>query len=335
MVYKILYSNYNDGMSKARIVILLDILRKYSNESHPLNADAIAGYLRDAGEEADRRTIYSDIAALRNAGYEIEDYREGWQYGYYYSGQPFDNAELRLMADGINGNSFLTERKTDAMLDKLLSLTSIYDRKVIEKTLSYRHPKTNNEQILYNIDALQQALYERKEVSFRYFDYDIKGTRKYRRSRQNYCSVPYAIIWNQERYYMIGYSLNHEDFTHFRIDKMENITAEDTAHQFVEFDARDYVQRTFGMYGGTLREVKLRCRSIMAGELLDQFSNYMLITSSDDSYIELSVRIRPSPVFYSWLFQYGQDVEILYPQDVREQYRQLALKEAQRYENGF
>ena len=321
-------------MSKARIIRLLDILRTHSNEDHPLNAETLSSYLREFGEEADRRTIYTDIAALREAGYEIELYRDGKQYDYYYAGSLFDNAELRILADGVSSNSFLTDKKTTAMLEKLLSLTDKYDRKVIEQTLSYRHPKTNNEQILYNIDTLQQALYRHQAVSFRYFDYDIRGTKQYRRSRQNYTSVPYAIIWNKERYYLIGYSENHQDFTHIRIDKMENITVSETGHQFTEFDARDYVQRTFGMYGGQLTEVRLRCRSSLAGELTDQFADYMLLTAADDSFFELSVRIRPSPVFYSWLFQYGKDVEILYPREIRQQYRQLALSEAQRYQDG-
>ena len=319
-------------MSKARIVKILDILRRYSNYDHALNADAISRYLLEVGEEAERKTIYSDISNLREAGYDIELKREGHDVGYYYDGTLFDNAELRILADAVNSSNFITENKSDKMIDKLMSLTNVYDGEIIKDTVSYRHPKTSNEQILYNIDTLQNALHYRKGVNFLYFDLDFNNGKKYRKGMKRYHTVPYAIVWDQERYYLIGFSEKYDGFTHYRIDRMERIEIEETSHLMKPFDVREYVQKTFGMYSGLTREVRLRCRSRLASEVWDQFGEFSIINQKDDDWFTVVVNVRESPVFYSWLFMYGEDVELLGPEDVVEQYRQRCRNVLKRYE---
>ena len=318
-------------MSKARIIKLLKILQDKTDPDHVLNSEQLITMLNEQGEDVERKTIYSDIRSLQNAGYQIESVRDGRNSGYYYDDLKLDGSELRVLADAVLSNNFITDRKSDELLNKLLAMTNEHERKVIEKTLTYRHDKTGNEQILYNIDALQKALYEHEAISFAYFDRNIRREKSYRKKGQRYHTIPYALIWNQDRYYLIGYSESHDDFTHYRVDRMERIETEKTDHQFRPFDVSGYVSRVFEMYRGQDEVVKLRCEQKLAQEVSDQFGDSMIVTAENDSHFEISVRVQRSPVFYSWLFKYGNQIEIVSPESVRREYGEMCREVMERY----
>ena len=319
-------------MSKTRILKLLKILQEHTDALHPLNSEQLIGMLNEEDEIVERKTVYSDIAALVKAGYQIESLKGGRDAGYYYDDSVFSAAELRILADAVSSNNFITNKKTDEMLEKLLGLANEYDRKLISSSMSYRHDKAANEQILYNIDALQKAISENRSVSFHYFDRDIMRGKNYRRKGAAYQSIPYALIWNEDRYYMIGYSEKYHDFTHYRVDRMESISLQDEVTQRVEFDANSYVQRVFQMFSGESTTVKLRCRQRFASDVLDQFSSSMIVTENTPEYFEISVKVELSPVFYSWLFKYQNEIEIISPSSVREEYVKMCREIIERYE---
>ena len=325
------YNVTGDFMSKARIIRLLKILQENTNPNHILNTEQIIPMLAEYGEDAERKTLYSDIRTLNELGYNVETVHIGSSTGYYYDSQPFDNAELRILAEGIVANNYVTDRKTDKIMDKLLGLTDKYDRKMISETMKYRHAKTTNEEILYNIDALQQAIYERKAISFRYFDYTIDHQKKYRKKGAEYHSIPYALVSDNERFYLIGYSEKYHNFSHYRLDRMERIETSDTDHQYVSFDVNRYMSQTFQMYSGELTNVTLKFHEKLASEFLDKFSEGMIIQKKEGDMITANVRIYESVVFYSWIFMYGNQVEIISPDSIREKFRQLCYDCLDRY----
>ena len=152
-------------MSKTRIIKLLNILKEKTDENHPLNSEQLIPMLREEGESVERKTIYSDIKALNDMDIYIESVK-GENTGYYFDDELFENSELRILADAVSSCNFVTDAKSDSFLDKLLSLTNEYNRKKIRETLSYRRSKSTNEQIFYNIDAIGDALYEKKKITF-------------------------------------------------------------------------------------------------------------------------------------------------------------------------
>lgn len=327
-----LYLKYNLIMSKSRVLKLLKILQDKTDASHPLNSEQLIELLSLQDEKVERKTVYDDIKNLQKAGYQIESLKGGRDAGYYYDDSVFSAAELRILADAVSSNNFITDKKTDELLEKLFGLTNEHDRKIISNSLSYRHDKAGNEQILYNIDALQKALYEKKAVTFYYFDRDIKRGKNYRKHKERYSSIPYALIWNDDRYYMIGYSEKYHDFTHYRVDRMESILLEDTETKRVEFDVNSYVQKVFQMYSGTSTTVKLRCNQKLASEVLDQLSRNMIVTENTPEYFVISVKVELSPVFYSWLFKYQNEIEIISPSSVKEEYVKMCREIIERYE---
>ncbi len=319
-------------MSKSRILKLLKILQEKTDADHSLNSERLITLLQQQDEYAERKTIYSDIRLLQEAGYQIETLKGGRGAGYYYDGTVFDASELRVLADAVLSNNFITDRKSDEMLEKILSLTNEYDRTLISDTLSYRHSKTGNEQILYNIDSLQKALKENRAITFSYFDNDIMKGKSYRRRGERYHTVPYALLWSDDRYYLIGYSLTHDGYTHYRVDRMEKIELAEEVEKKTDFDVSEYVQKVFQMFGGQTVTVKLRCLQRFANDVIDQFGDNLIITDNRKDYFEISVRVQLSPVFYSWIFKYQNGIEIISPATVREEYVKMCRETIERYE---
>ncbi|MBQ4253408.1 MAG: WYL domain-containing transcriptional regulator [Erysipelotrichaceae bacterium] len=304
--------------NKIRLLYLLKYLQQHTNPEHIKNAVDISTELSFLGKELDRKTIYSDIENLNEAGYEIEMIRNGDKVGYYYDGELFDLSEMRILADSILSSESLSEKKTDQMLEKLLSLTNEYDREEMRKQLGYRISKTANEQVLYNIDAIQRAISHRKAISFRYFDIDISKKKKYR--NHSYRLVPYALVRNMERYYLIAFNEKHQGMNHYRLDKMDSIKLEETEHEFLDFDINDYMSSAFGMYSGDKKTVTLRCKTALAERVIDHFGNNGIVTKIEDEWFEIEAEIMVSPVFYSWLFSYNGDIRILRPDEVIEDF---------------
>ncbi len=311
-------------MSKTRIIKLLNILREKTDENHPLNSEQLIPLLREDGEQVERKTIYSDIKALNDMGIYIESVK-GENTGYYFDDELFENSELRILADAVSSCNFVTDAKSDAVLDKLLSLTNEYNRNRIRKTLSYRRTKSTNEQIFYNIDAIGEALYEKKKITFDYFDVMITGHRRKRREKR-YETVPYAIIMQDEKYYLIGYSEHHDDYVHYRIDRMEAIKSEPTEHVYRQLDVQSYIEKHIMMYSGEAVMVRLRCASRFASDVQDQFGSSLVVRSSNDEYFECSVKVVISRLFFSWLLKYGDGIRILSPDSVIEEYKKVCLE---------
>ena len=316
-------------MSKTRIIKLLDILRQKTDINHPLNSEELIPLLQQQGEEVERKTIYSDVKALNDMGIYVESVK-GENTGYYFDDELFENSELRILADAVSACSFVTEAKSEALMEKLLSLTNEYNREKIRKTLSYRSNKSTNEQIFYNIDAIGEALYEKKKILFDYFDYTVTKEKK-RRRKARYETVPYAIIWQDERYYLVGYSEKHQDYVHYRIDRMEDIEPVETDHIYRQFDVQSYVEKHIMMYSGETMTVRLRCAARYRSDVMDQFGSSVIILSSNDSYFDCSIRVVVSRLFFSWLLRYGDDIKILSPDSVIEEFRETCLQAAARY----
>ena len=318
-------------MSKARIIKLLKVLQEETDYNHPLNSEQLITKLDEQNEVVERKTIYDDIKVLNECGYAIEMMREGELNGYYYDSPIFESSELRVLIDAVNAGNFLTTKKTNEMIEKLLSLTNKFERKMFSETSGYRHNKTKNEHILYNIDALQKAIFTKQAITFSYFSYNIKNEKKLRKKSQ-YMLVPYALVWNQERYYLIGYDERYEAFAHYRLDRMENVETIQTEHVRKHFDLQEYMEKTFEMYAGDDVRVRLRCATKLASEINDQFGeNKIVLVDSEDHFVT-DVRVKNTLTFYSWVFKFGDAIEILAPEEIRKEYRDTCMSVVARYD---
>ena len=314
---------------KASVLNILQILTKHSNEDNPLNANQLLEYLEQNNIFIERKAVYRDIQTLIDTGYDIQKVHENNIRGYYLSNDTFEIAELRLLIDAINASKFISETKTNNLLAKLLSLTNVYDAKKITRNISYSQTKSKNEVILYNVDEINLAINEHKQITFKYFDLDVNKQKKYR--ERSYVTIPYSLLWDQDKYYCIGYSTKHQDFTHYRVDKMENIISSEVEHEYLTLDLQHYSQQIFGMFQGEKVHTTLRFPLTLTSLVYDQFSTDVLVSNKDETHFTIITDIIVSPVFFGWLFQLNTEVEIIAPASLKEQYLEYCQKIIKHY----
>lgn len=180
-----------------------------------------------------------------------------------------------------------------------------------------------NESLYINIDAINRAISEGRCISFRYFTYDINKRRIYR-SERRVCS-PYQLVWDDEKYYLVGYHYGRGAVTNFRVDRMENVTIEEqSAEPMPEgFTMAEHLGATFSMFAGETTELKLQFPNDLVNVVLDRFGKDTKLVPCDDDSFTIHVNVKPEAPFFGWLFQFGGKVRILSPKPVVEKYREM------------
>jgi len=314
--------NVRNSINRLKILYLYKILLKQTDENHCISMNEIIRELELCGISAGRKALYEDIDALRAFGLDVVAVK-GNSAGYYVASREFELPELKLLADAVCSSKFLTVKKSEELLKKLGSLTSIHEEnQIMRQVYVADRVKAMNEVIYISVDAIHRAIAEKKQISFSYFDYDITKKKKYRDGLRK-CS-PYALTWDHERYYLVAYYEKHpENFTNFRVDRMENVTIlSEPAHRLDEdFSIEEYMNSTFSMFSGEMRDVTMRFDNSLVNAVIDRFgSSAGIFPDGEDKFI-VRAKVRAEAPFYAWIFQFGAKAEILSPEDVREKYR--------------
>ena len=202
--------------NKIKLLILWDILQKNTDENHAMNADEIREELAKRGISVIRRVVANDIAALNDYGYEVLSYKKKYTYYYvvnrhYVVNRPLDTAEVVLTADALK-SSKLTPRQKNELIGKLLNLLCCHQAESISKHLiSFDGEKRSRSSITYNVDVIERAIDENKQVSFLYFDYNEKHEKVYRKTGGRHVMNPIIMVWDRNNYYMLCFSDNHDN----------------------------------------------------------------------------------------------------------------------------
>ena len=301
---------------KLKILYIRDYLEKNSHESRLVRASELIDMLdRQHNISCDRKTIYSDIAALQDYGVDIISV-PGKNGGYYIASRIFEVTELKLLIDAVQSSRYLTEKKCRELIEKLCQQCSIHDAGLVRRNVQVSgRVRTMNETIYYNVDAIQEAIGAGKQISFRYFDYDIHGKRSYR--DKTYVASPYGLCQDNDFCYLLGWSERH-GITSYRVDRMSGIEImEDPRIPCPELTGKafnDHANRLFQMFAGDLTNVKLRFHKDLTNVVIDRFGHdTMLIPEGDGVHFNFTVPVAVSPMFLSWPIGSGDKATTLYP----------------------
>ena len=318
---------------KLKIFYILDYLEAYSNEKNPVRASDLISMLdRQWGIRCDRKTVYSDIAALQQYGVDIVSL-PGKNGGYYIASRNFELPELKLLIDAVQSSRYLTEKKSRELIEKLCSQCNEQDAKLMRRTvLVSGRVKSMNETIYYNVDAIQEAIAQNKQISFRYFDWDFGGKRKYR--DKEYLASPYGLCQDHENCYLLAFS-NRYGITSYRVDRMTDIQlTEDARIPCPELTGKalhDHANRLFQMYSGDALDVKMRFHRSLLNVVIDRFGKDTMLIPDGEDYFNFTVKVAISPMFLSWVIGFGAKAKILYPQSVVDACKDLCMETMSQY----
>ena len=311
---------------KLKILYILDYLQKNSHEEHPVRAaDLIAMLDRQHNISCDRKTVYSDIAALQDYGVDIVSL-PGKNGGYYIASRNFELPELKLLIDAVQSSRYLTEKKSRELIEKLLTQCNEQDAKLMKRNMLVSgRVKSMNETIYYSVDTIQEAIAQNRQITFRYFDWDFGGKRKYR--EKPYTASPYGLCQDNENCYLLALSERH-GITSYRLDRMSDIQVLGDARvpcpELTGKALLDHANRLFQMYSGDAVDVKLRFHRSLLNVVIDRFGKDTMLIPDGEEHFNFTVPVAVSPMFLSWIIGFGDKARIVYPQSVADECRKLA-----------
>lgn len=311
--------------SQIRILHLLRFLYQHTDEEHPATAADIVRCWEEAGIQASRKSVYQDIALLTDFGVDIIC-TKSTQNLYFLGSRIFELPEVKLLVDAVESSRFITRKKSVELISKLTSLASSYQARELNRPIYMDGTaKPDNEAIYYTVDVLHTAIREKIQVRFQYIEYTSRKEKVLKHGGAWYEFSPYALMWQRDYYYAVGWSKRHEKLAQFRVDRIVNAELlERTAVETLGFNATDYASKVFGMYSDEIETITLRCRNEFMRSVIDRFGDNIRTKPEGPKHFVAKVDVAPSPPFFAWVFTFAGGIQITSPESALEEMRQMA-----------
>lgn len=316
-----------ENSQKIKLLKLMELLRQETDEQHPMAATVVCQKLNDMEVACDRRTLTRDIQALNDYGYEVMTTMISHEKAYYVEDRSFSVPELKILIDVVQAASFVTEKKTAELIEKIANLGGSHSAEILQSNMvCFNTRKHRNESIYYNVAYLEDAIEQNKKVIFRYYDLDANGQKVYRRDGHHYVVEPIGLVFNEDNYYLMVYSARHDNTANYRIDRMDSveIVEEDICKKALELrqSVAGYTEQAFKMYGGQPVQITLQFSNKLIGAVYDRFGEGTKMIPIGDEDCAATVMVQISPTFWGWIFQFGKLMRIISPDGIIEQYKE-------------
>lgn len=303
--------------SNYRMLKLREILFRETDELHQLGINELSKRLQQNTDYLtfDNRTIKRDLEILDEMGFEIV--RNTGKYGktlYSHQARLFETYQLRLIIDAILSARFITTNEKKKLIKKVKQLTSEHIAKTLpEPVLFSQSANMDYELVKLNIDRVHRAISERKVLTYQYGKFNVDKEFVFHREGEIYHVEPYALIWQNDYYYLIGLFQATNEIRHYRLDRIRNIAISDQTFTRREFNLHDYVTRSFHMFAGEEIWIKIRFHVSLINVVLDRFGHDVDIRKEDKNHFILSTKAKLSDGLVNWILTWGNQAKVLSP----------------------
>lgn len=323
--------------NKLRLLRIWEILKKETDEEHPMPSSTIIKRLQSEGLKCKRQTLYDDIEVLNKNGYEVLCKR-AISNEYYVLDRDFDVAEIQILMDAVQSANFITAKKTELLIDKLSALAGTQQGEIMKNgIIHYDSLKGNNEAIFYFIYEIATALKNGKKIGFYYGNHDISGAFVRRKEKDEptkdkwYVVNPVDTVEQDGKYYLICYDDKHGKLTQYRIDRMESVKMiEDDITPNKERSTKEIVkhkQSLIGMYGGRKEQVSFVAKMGVLDSVYDKFGTQIKPYLYGNDQFGFTAEVQIGKPFLTWVIGFGNALKVTSPASVVEEIKAL-LKEA-------
>lgn len=314
-----------ENNTKLRLLYLYQYLLQHTDPDHPESTVELMKMLKEQHDmKVSRNTISDDLTVLTNCDLQIEVIHST-QNKYYYDGLAFEEAEMKILIDAVSSSKFITERKSEQLINKLLTLVPPHSAmKLRRHVYASDRVKTDNERGYFIVDAINDAIEARRKISFLYTDYDMEKKLFTTNNGQPYTVSPYTLIWDGDYYYLRGYCDERDAMRTFRLDRLleaPKLLMDAALPKPDNYSIANYSRSVFRMYDAEEpTKVTLLCKSSMMKILIDNFGVDVDTTPVGEDHFEAKVSVCTSPTFYSWVFGFNGSIKITAPESVINNY---------------
>ena len=316
-----------------RLMYVKEIIFEHTDEDHFITIGEISDMLQsNYGIYATRQTLYNDIELLIEVGYDIENVKSQNNM-YHVLSRDFDIAELRLMIDAVGSLRSLPLSQTLTLISKLSRLGGPSADYLQKEVCCDEIPKTENNQIYYIIDTIHHAIVQKKQISFKYYEYLTSSKKVLKNDGKNYMVSPYRLVCSNDFYYLLGYSGKHEKIAAFRVDRICGIPTIENRNIEPEPDGmtvKKFVREAYHMMSGEEATVTLEFDSSVTDAIVDRFGHDLDISFVRKGSCLAQVKTQVTPVFFAWIFGFEGKVRIRRPFNIQDQYIRMVSKEMAR-----
>lgn len=338
--------NEERKLKKAYIIYILEILRKYTDEKNPLSQVEIMNLLeQDYEVSIERKAVKANLVALDKMGLPVcfveGPVRNGEPLitGAYYdtSVNNIEDSELKMLIDSVLCSKFINAKQADQIVEWLKNQGSLSFKKYVSQTTfkSSEYGRHVHEGTLFmNIEDIQNAIDRNRKISFDYNDFNELG--RIEVTKEDVVVSPYYTVVSNSQYYLICNVDGTDELSNFRMDKISNIYVLDDARTEMRvidpsFDMQKYLLTSTYMFAGKDRRVKLRIKTSCFSDLFDYFGDFNIVKAeSDEEYAVVNLRANLEGMYF-WALQYGANVEILEPQELRDKLRETVASMTNKY----
>ncbi|TCT21771.1 putative DNA-binding transcriptional regulator YafY [Melghiribacillus thermohalophilus] len=321
-----------DINASRRLLKLKEILFRETDEEHELSMKEIITKLQlEFGEEADfdKRTLKRDIEALNDENFEvIVNTGPHGKAMYSHQARLFETYQLRLMVDAILSARFITEKEKKLLIEKIKQLTSRHiARSLPDPLIYYQSANPDYNLIKLNIDRIHEAISSNHVLHFKYGKHNVKKEFEYHREGSWYDVEPYALIWQNDFYYLIGKFRPTEEFRHYRLDRMRDVTVADEKFRREQLDIKQYIDQSFHMFAGENQWIKIQFHNDLINVVLDRFGLDADIRQVDDEHFLLTTKAKISKGLKGWILTWGHQAKVIAPEwlagEIKEEIQQM------------
>lgn len=318
---------------KKKLLFVYKILMEQTDENHPMNTAQLIDALEKYDIYAERKSIYTDIDALKAYGCDILN-KSTRPAGYYVASRDFEEIELKLLVDTVQASKFMTKKQSKTIIDKLKQLTNQYESaKLEQRNVNLSEPlKQTNNNSFHIVDYIHEGIHTNQSVTFQYFDWDVKGKYVARHGGKIYNVSPYSLTFDSDKYYLIGYDNDSQSIRNYRVDKISGIELSgkerEGKQEFQNFDLPKYNRQTFGMFNGNVDNVIIQFEEGLCGVMIDRFGTKSVmrpLMTSDKYYgvlhAQINVEVAISKQFFGWLAGLEGKAIIIGPEKHKKAYQ--------------
>jgi len=301
------------------------MLERYSDENNPLSTTDLVTLLAEKGVNSERKSIYADIKALKEIGFDIMKSTYP-KRGFFMANRKFQLPEVMLLIDAVTSAGFITPKKTLELVEKLKTLVSTNqaDSMIGQVYVDTPISKCDNEEVYIVINQLHEAIMQKRKVKFIYRRRSIDVKNKKKNTEKTFVVSPYALVWKDDHYYLVCNNEKYDNLMNLRIDRIKKISlmnsnirpVSEVSEYENEIDIQDYSSKMFNMFSGTNAEITLRCKLKLQEEMLDRFGKSIPLTAADSAHFDTTVNAAISDGLVSWIMQYGKDIEVIHPPEL-------------------
>lgn len=334
--------------NKQRLLCLLDILKKYSDEENMLNLEMIDNKFDELyNETIPYKTLRNDLTAFSQSELfhvTVKRDKNGDKNYYYFQDRPFEIHELRLLVDAVSSARFISRKDSNELIEKIKKLTSVPLAAQLENRIILKeNNQRSSQQVKYAIFTLHHAIYTHHYVQFKYGNYDVTKTFNLHHQGSDYLIKPLGLVWNSDFYYLIGEHLQEitqksnsnvdvARIRHYRVDRMRQV---DEIHQDYipdsKFNLNKYVDQLFFMYSGDLHHLEIQFDNQLINVVIDRFGLDVAIRPEGDHAFRISTDAVFSDGLVRWLLTWGSDARVITPPELADRLKSEGLKMYQQY----